>query len=136
MISRLYFLTPILSHFLKTSDMHHSQSVCVDAFTRRCIHSSTPLKCSPVCIGLVSLFLLTLFPLQMTALTREMSGSPWQRFLASSNICEVLSSSPQLRKGSLSGICAADPQHGKDGQAKCTQAHPLCLLIRINERLY
>ncbi|MEQ2202675.1 hypothetical protein XENOCAPTIV_011857 [Xenoophorus captivus] len=48
----------------------------------------------------------------MTALPREMSGSPCQRFLTSSNICEVLSSSPQLRKGSLSGICVADPQHG------------------------
>lgn len=41
---------------------------------------------------------LTLFPLQTPALTREMSGSPCRRFLASSNICEVLSSSLQLRR--------------------------------------
>lgn len=40
------------------------------------------------------------------------------------------------KKGSLSGVEAADPHGGKDGLAKCTQAQPLCSLICIIERLY
>lgn len=65
----------------------------------RCIHSpSTPFKCSPSEAGLASAFQLTLFRLQMTASTWEMSASLCQRCLASSNICEVLSSSLQLRR--------------------------------------
>ena len=58
----------------------------------------TPFKCCPFHIGLASAFQLTLFLLQMTASTWEMSGSPSQRSLASSDICEVLSSSLQLRR--------------------------------------
>lgn len=42
--------------------------------------------------------LLTLFRLQTAASTREMSASLCRRCLASSNICEVLSSSLQLRR--------------------------------------
>lgn len=40
------------------------------------------------------------------------------------------------KKASLSGIKAADPQDSKDSPAKCTQAHSLCLLICMTERLY
>ena len=46
----------------------------------------------------------TLFPPQLTASTREMSDSLCQRCLASSNICEVLSSSLQLRRTLSQGI--------------------------------
>lgn len=68
--------------------------MCVGAFA----HPPTPFKCSPPEAGLASASQLTLFRLQMTASTWEMSGSLCQRYLASSNICEVLSSSPQLRR--------------------------------------
>lgn len=65
----------------------------------RCIRSPPqPFKWSPSQTGQAPAFQLTLFPLQMTASTWEMSGSLCQRCLASSNICEVLSSSLQLRR--------------------------------------
>lgn len=59
----------------------------------------TPFKCCPSQTDLALLcFELTLFPVQMTASTWEMSGCLCQLCLASSNICEVLSSSLQLRR--------------------------------------
>lgn len=79
----------------------HKQNRHMQSNASRCVqmHSltPTPFKCSPSQTGLASAFQLTLFPLQMTASTWEMSGSLCQRCLASSNICEVLSSSLQLR---------------------------------------
>ena len=77
--------------------------VRMQAHTRKCFSlradeffHPTPLKWSPSQSGLASAFQLTLFPLQMTASTWEMSGSHCQHCVASSNICEVLSSSLQL----------------------------------------
>lgn len=73
--------------------------MCADAFvhTYRHRHAHTPFKVH-LKLALASDFQLTLFPLQMTASTREMSGFPSQCCLASSNICQVLSSSLLLRR--------------------------------------
>lgn len=68
-------------------------------FHVKCIHSPPqPFKRSPSQTGLAFALQLTLFPPQMTALTWKMSDSLCQCCLASSNICEVLSSSLQLRR--------------------------------------
>lgn len=85
----LYPLTQIILAQTHTNAPQHVQ-----------MHSltPTPFKCSPSETGQASTFQLTLFPLQMTAATWEMSGSLCQCCLASSNICEVLSSSLQLRR--------------------------------------
>lgn len=92
----MLFIFSYPNHFCTKHRHTHtlaSLSVC------RCAHSPpTPFKCSPSRAGLASAFQLTLFPLQMTALTWEMSSSLCQHCLASSNICEVLSSSLQLRR--------------------------------------
>lgn len=81
-----------LTHKPRHTQANASQCVQRNSFT------PTPFKCSPSQSGLASAFQLTFFPLQMTASTWEMSGSLCQRCLASSNICEVLSSSLQLRR--------------------------------------
>lgn len=84
----IYFLTQII-----LAQTHKCSSACA-------VHllTSTPFKCSPSQTGQALAFQLTLFPLQMPTATWEMSGSLRQHCLASSNICEVLSSSLQLRR--------------------------------------
>lgn len=72
----------------------NASSVCADEF----FHLPAPFKCSPSQSGLACRSSSPYFPLQMAASTWEMSGSLCQRCLASSNICEVLSSSRQLRR--------------------------------------
>lgn len=70
--------------------------VCTHTFIRTYTHTH-PLKSMWSWLWpLISSF--TLFPLQMTASTREMSGFLCQCCLASSNICQVLSSSLLLRR--------------------------------------
>lgn len=112
-------------YYVCTSFGPYYRSLCVDIFLFKSqmttaqtqahthTHANTPMllgacRCSrspPRHLNVVHLKLVwpTLssspyFPLQMTASTREMSGSLCQRYLASSNICEVLSSSPQLSR--------------------------------------
>lgn len=82
------------SLFAQNTGTHSPISQCVQT------HALTPtlFKCSPSRTGLASAFQLTLFLLQMTASAWEMSSSLCQHCLASSNICEVLSSSLQLRR--------------------------------------
>lgn len=71
-----------------------------DAFARNTyIRTHTPFRCSPSQTGLGPLHCASAyFPLQMTASMWEMSGAPRRLCLASSNICEVLSSSRRLRR--------------------------------------
>lgn len=80
------------------------------------------------------LFQLTLFPLQTTASTLEMSGSLCRCCVASSNICEVLSSSLQLRRAVSQESGLLTPR--STAKTASPSAHPLCPLICINERLY
>lgn len=61
------------------------------------LFTPTPFQYCPSQKDRASALLLNLFRLQMTGSTREMSGYLCKRCLASSNICEVLSSSLQLR---------------------------------------
>ncbi len=98
MLFILYFLTQISNHTCTTTGRHtntwKSFSVHADAFA----HPHTILNAVHLKLVWPSAFQLTLFPLQMAASTWEMSSSLCQRCLASSNICEVLSSSLQLRR--------------------------------------
>lgn len=62
-------------------------------------HTHTPFRRSPSQTGLGPVLCGSpYFPLQMTASMWEMSGAPRRLCLASSNICEVLSSSRRLRR--------------------------------------
>lgn len=89
----LYFLTQISNHSCTWA--HTNVYWCMQMH----LLTPTPFKCCPSQTDLALLwFELTLFPVQMTASTWEMSGSLCQLCLASSNICEVLSSSLQLRR--------------------------------------
>lgn len=87
-----------LLHKRRRTYAHAHTHTCSTARADAFAHPRTPFKCSPSRTGLAPAFQLTLFPLQMTASTWEMSGSLCQHCLASSNICEVLSSSLQLRR--------------------------------------